>query len=467
MKQALRPYQNETLDAFNEIVDKGIKRVLTVSPTGTGKTTMFSKLASENQNSKKVLTVVHRTELVDQIAARYIQFGIEPQIISNEVSADDRFQVYIATIQSLAAMKYKVKADLIIIDECHHSPASTYLELWDRFPNAIIAGFTATPCRLDGKSFRGIYDQMINLYPISWFIERGYLVQPKHYVCYNMDLKEIPQRSGEFVRKKASEKSREPKVLANIVKSYQRYSHGKKAIVFANDLQHSNDIVRRFNEVGIPAAHIDGSMTGTERAKVVADYTSGKLLVLSNFDIVSEGFDVPDTDTVILARPTTSLSVFIQMIGRALRPMPGKTHAYILDCASCWKIHGFAGIDYPWALDANQQEIEEAIAENCKIPRKLKKGVREYSLPYELSDVDLIALNSQMDRLQLFDSLIKDYHDPMKAIQEYIGYLHIQGFYISEMEATHLINVLNKQDVFLTMDYFFPYMEPSIERLIA
>jgi superfamily II DNA or RNA helicase len=182
----LREYQTEGINKIFEAWDPSrlnLKNVLFQMPTGTGKTTVFSQIVLKaHRKNKNVLIVVHRTELVEQIAERLIDFGVSVGIISAGNKPLPEKEVQVATIQTLSRREYPL-ADIVIIDECHHSKADTYKKLWDIYPDARFLGVTATPVRLNGEGFSDLFDILIPLGKLSYFIENEYLVKIKHLVC--------------------------------------------------------------------------------------------------------------------------------------------------------------------------------------------------------------------------------------------------------------------------------------------
>ena len=318
----LRPYQNEGIKKIFEAWDPkrlNLMSVLFQMPTGTGKTTVFSEIVRKAQvKKKKVLIVVHRTELVEQIADRLTLFQVNAGIISANLKTTPDLDVQVATIQTLSRRE-KPPADIVIIDECHHSKAATYKKLWDIYPQARFLGVTATPVRINGEGFSELFDILIPLGKLSDFFDNGYLAPIKHLVCSIPDLSKVKQKMRDYDIKMLRNVMLDNSLMANLVESYQKYISGKKAIVFAVDIEHSKEIIKRYQEANIPAAHLDATTPKAERKEILQKFKNGEYLVLSNVDIVSEGFDVPDCEAVQLARPTKSLVLYLQQVGRCMR----------------------------------------------------------------------------------------------------------------------------------------------------
>lgn len=395
-KPTLRPYQ---LDYYNSVLSDfgSLQNLLMVLPTGGGKTTIFGQLTEHwFNNNKRVLVIVHRVELVDQVVETVQRFNLKCGIIASGYPRDYGQPIQVGMIQSLPD-NLPSGFDYIIIDECHHCVAGSYAKLWQAFPKAKKLGVTATPIRTDRKGFEDHFNKMIDLVSLPWLIKHGYLVKPKHYFCSNLG--NVSIHNGEYDFTEMSKIMREQRHIADVIESYQRYVPGKRAVVFAVDVNHSKLLAERFNEKGITAEHIDGEMPKEIRKAAVNRFKAGKTLVLCNFNIVSEGFDVPAIEAVILAKRSKSLSWYLQSIGRALRTDPNgkKKYGYVLDCASAYLDHGFAGIAYQWTLDADRDTLLESITKTNQFKRS-RSGEIESVLPTEeLIGVEMIAFSEEYD----------------------------------------------------------------------
>lgn len=445
----LIPYQKEYSSAVNLSFDSGTRTNIMVMPPGTGKTMTFSDLGHKwkTQRNKHVMYGVHRVELVDQIAQTLNRFGIEPSIIGGKSSTPDfKNPIQVGMIQSLGKLG-NWTPDYIVIDECHHSPANSYNKLWREYPKSKILGVTATPIRLDGKSFSDQYENMINLYPVSYFFKNGYLAKPKHYVCTSAN-NDFKIKDGDYDHVALAKEMRKDNRIVDVIEAYQKYTPGMRIIVFAVDVQHSKDLAERFNAAGIPAGHIDGEMPADERQRIVQMYRNGDIKALINYDIVTEGFDVPATEAVALTRRTLSLSFFVQSTYRALRPKsrtgdPGV--GYILDCCSSWLDHGPAGIDYPWSLIPDLDEFQRAIKRKRIIKAatrdpKAKDDSRGYE---EMKGIELNSLEQEMERLLIFESFLhqcieKRSTDFTEAVGLYKARLELMGLEMTSLDHDYI-----------------------------
>ena len=227
----LRPYQTEGIrdifDAWNPLT-QNLMNVLFQMPTGTGKTTVFSEIVRRARlRHKQVLIVVHRKELVEQIAERLAHFQVDAGIISGSIKPDKDKAVQVATIQTLSKRDYP-DADIVIIDECHHAKAETYKKLWDIYPDARFLGVTATPIRMNGEGFSDLFDILINSGKLSDFIKKNYLVKVRHIVGISPDLSEVKVKMNDYVQNELGEIMQNEQLMADLVDSYQREAARKK-----------------------------------------------------------------------------------------------------------------------------------------------------------------------------------------------------------------------------------------------
>lgn len=444
-------YNKHTLDFFD------FKQYLMlVMPTGTGKTTVFSSLVSHwLSQGYRTFIVVHRIELVDQIVQRLKSFGITAGILAGKYPVNLELPVQVGMIQSFDS-SINWYPDFVVIDECHHSVAASYSQLWEKFKKSKILGVTATPVRLDGKGFSDIYEEMLNLYPLSYFFDNNYLVRPLHYFCSNIDPRYLRVMSGDYSLSEQSRFLIGERAINNVVQVYQQYSPGKKGVVFAVNVEHSKMLVKRFNELGIKAAHLCGKVPDAERYDIVEKFKAGEYSILCNYDIVSEGFDVPDIDTVLLARRTKSLSTYIQSVGRCLRPdeKNGKKYGYVLDCAGQWLEFGFAGLDYPWSLDMNGEIVLETM-ERQKVFYKTSKGKVKpiYEDPNELIGHNLVAVDQDLIRIGHFEKYLYELEpnldlvgpaEAVEALYKFSDWMDLLGYKWKEVEVKYIERSLQK-----------------------
>jgi superfamily II DNA or RNA helicase len=395
MSVSLRPYQ---IESVNKILTELEKRdsVLLQMPTGTGKTTIFSEIIKkwsiDVYPGKRILVLVHRKELVTQIIDRLKQFGILAGRIQAGHNANLLLQIQVGLIQSLNnPQRLPDNISLIIIDEAHHTPSKSYRKLLNHYSikSPKVLGVTATPYRLSGESFKDLFDKLITSSSISKFIEDGWLSPIKHLATALPDFSSVRIRNKEFVEEDLDLILRSEKVMAELIESYKKYGENKKSIVFALNKAHSKDIVERFIKDGITATFIDSDTPHFERDKIVNSFKLGEFKILCNVNIFTEGFDCPDVEVVQLARPTKSFSLYLQQVGRVMRPLEGKRYGLILDNACLWKEHGLVTQSIKWSL--NGIEKKEQIS---KIATKNNKNIIQVEgiLPTEIIGLELVEI---------------------------------------------------------------------------
>lgn len=396
MADILRPYQEKILKNIFE--DFQLNNSLLVQmPTGTGKTSVFcvliKKWIKEYHPNKRVLVLVHRKELVDQIISRLKSYGILAARIQAGHETELTKQVQVGLIQSLKNTKrLPYNLSLIVIDEAHHTPSGSYRDILTHYEKSSpkILGVTATPSRSNGKGFSDLFDKLIVSDPIIEFISKGYLSPIKHLATSIPDLSSvrIDYRSNDFNEEDIEKIMRSEQIMAELIESYEKYAKNKKAIIFAVNKKHSIDIVNRFLEKGYSAKYLDSDTSKEEREQIVKDFKIGEYQILCNVNIFTEGFDCPDIEVVQLARPTKSLALYLQQVGRVMRPFPGKSFGIILDNASNWETHGLISSDFEWSLEKGG--IIKKENDNNKV---IKKSDIEF-ISHEMLGLDLYEVET-------------------------------------------------------------------------
>jgi superfamily II DNA or RNA helicase len=403
----LRPYQEKAINlVLNELTASN--SVLLQMPTGTGKTTVFASLVykwiASIEPKKRVLILVHRKELVDQILDRLKKFGIIAGRIQSGHEHNLIKQIQVGLIQSLNKQeKLPKNISLIIIDEAHHTPANRYRSILKHYSKDApkLFGLTATPYRLSGEGFNDLYDILVTSDSIKTFISNGYLSKIKHLSTTNIDLTKIKidYRKKDFVEKELEPLIRSDKVMADLVESYLKYAKDKKAIVFALNKTHSKDIVDRYNKIGIKAEYIDSDTPKTERDKIVDDFKKGSIKVLANVNIFTEGFDCPDVEVVQLARPTKSFGLYLQQVGRVMRPHDNKSYGLILDNACLWKEHGLITQDIVWKLTGNPELLADKGQKNLQVDED--GFIYETFIPDEVQGVEFEEISDPIEDIKI------------------------------------------------------------------
>jgi len=352
----LRQYQETALSKLRLSIGKGNKKILLVAPTGSGKTVIACALIRKATNkNNQVLFVAHRRELIKQCSKKLNDFDVEHGIIMALQAPNSYAKTQVASIQTLTARKDKPgfvlpSADIIIIDEAHRSTSKSFQTLIKNYPGAIVIGLTATPCRTDGKGLGNIYQDLIECESIKKLTDQGYLVPSKIVAPTIPDLEGIKIIGGDYEKRSLSSRMDNVKLIGDIVMHWEKYADNRPTVVFATSIAHSKHIRNIFRDSNISAGHIDGEMDELEREKQLDLLNQGKIKVLCNCQVLTEGWDEPKVSCVIIARPTKSYGLYLQMVGRSLRICPGKKDTLIIDHAGCVYEHGFPDDEPHWSL---------------------------------------------------------------------------------------------------------------------
>lgn len=364
MKISLRPYQQEFIDAVRNEFAHGHKRVVGVAPCGAGKTIMTGWMIRESvKRGKRSIFFVHRKELIEQTAKTFLALDIPFGIINANAPMTPDLPVQIASVQTLARRIDKIPApDFLICDECHHILANTYKTVLNAFPRAYLLGVTATPLRMGGVSLSDVFDAMVESLSVNQLIALGNLTKFEYIApASNIDLSKVKTVCGDFDNDQLEKVMSDTVILGNIVDNYTVFAGDKSAICYCVNVNHSKTVADAFNKADISAAHCDGNTPAIERAKIVSDFRNGKIKVLCNAELFGEGFDVPCCQAVILARPTQSLTLYIQQAMRPLRPDPDDPDkvAVIIDHVQNYLRHGMPNDEREWSLDINKEKKKQ------------------------------------------------------------------------------------------------------------
>lgn len=378
--------------------------VLVVAPTGYGKTCMFSSLAAQLQlGGLRVIILVHRHELIAQVSATLTRLEVDHGCIAPHYPDERDKQVQIASVFTLVRRLDHYEAPhLLIIDEAHHAVSkTTWGRIFSSWPNAARLGVTATPERLSGEGLHECFDELIIGPSVEQLIEQGHLSNYRIFAPPTSAAKGVHRRRGDYDRSELAEAMDRPTITGDAVDHYCRLSKGKRALVFCVSVKHANHVASDFSAAGFPSCSIHGGLRREEREDIVRQFSTGEITVLTSCDLVSEGFDLPAIEVAVLLRPTQSLALYLQQVGRALRPYPGKEYALILDHAGNTMRHGLPDDLHKWSLNGRQQREassgKEAIG--CRTCRVCFAAVRSgisicpycgYEWPIESREVEMV-----------------------------------------------------------------------------
>lgn len=372
----LRDYQQDGVTDIRDAYRSGKRSPLFVAPTGSGKTVLFAFIANgTSRKGNSVLILVHRQELVDQTCRTLRAFGVPHGVVAAGRTPDRTHAVQVASVQTLVRRLAQYRPDLIIIDEAHHGTAGSWRKVLDAYPHARVLGVTATPERLDGRGLGEVFDALVMGPQVRDLIRNGHLAPPLYFAPpQSADFSSIHIRGGDFAQDELAKVMDKASITGDAVEHYRRICQGAPAVAFCASVAHAQHVAEQFAAAGYRAGTIDGNMEREERRDIVRALGDGRLNVLTSCEIINEGFDLPIVVAAILLRPTMSLGLHLQQIGRVLRPAPGKTRAIILDHVGNLARHGLAEDTREWSLEgrrkkgkrkADEPEVEVFQCPNC------------------------------------------------------------------------------------------------------
>lgn len=362
---SLYDYQEEMVGRIDDAFRRH-RSVMVQMPTGTGKTVVLAAYIVRHVGGR-VLIVAHRRELVEQIERTVNRF-----FSSDVAAAAARSRIAVHSVQWLAHHYADVAEvpELVVVDEAHHAPARTYKEMWRRFPAARFLGLTATPCRMSRRALTDLFDVLLTADSVADFIRRGRLAR-FDFVTVSPDsnrlrvIKEFEKRGadGDFQTREMETALNNPSAVEWLCRCVQTYAPGRRGIVYAVSVAHARAIAAHYAAQGLRAAAISGMTPADLRRRLTADFREGRLDVLVNVDIFSEGFDCPETEFIQLARPTLSLSRYLQMVGRGLRTAHGKRPCVIIDNAGLCHSFGLPTRPRDWQAMFRGQHFSDSFSE--------------------------------------------------------------------------------------------------------
>lgn len=369
----LRDYQESCIQSLRSSYAHGHRAPLLVAPTGSGKTVMFSYIVQQAAlRDKRCMILVHRAELFEQVSEMLAEFNVPHGLIAAGRPMDRRAQNHVASVFTLTRRLEQIAPpDLVIADEAHHAIGGSSwgkcIAYWrEHNPKMHILGVTATPERLSGEGLGETFDDLI-LGPITGeLIESGALCRYRLFAPSTVDTSTMHMRAGDFARGDAQAAVDKPAIIGNVIEHYAKHLNGAPAVCFCVSVEHAEMMAERFRAAGFKSVCIDGSMDRHIRRKVIADLRRGAINVLTSCEVISEGLDVPGLHGAILLRPTWSLALHLQQIGRVLRPCAGKDAAIILDHVGNTRRLGLPDDPRNWTLAGNATGQREA-GENTAI----------------------------------------------------------------------------------------------------
>lgn len=328
----LRDYQQDLYDKTKNAFRSGNKRVLVCVGCGAGKSYIFAKMAQQTKGDVLVLT--HRQELRDQTARLFADNGINARIEMILTEAN-RLGQY-------------AKPALIITDEAHLSRSNSWMRVLDYYDTHTV-GFTATPVRLDGKPLGDIYNELVTGVSVRWLIEHKRLAPYEYFAPTAVETDGLRVQCGDYIIRDLEQLMTERAIYSDVLKSWERFAKGEKTIAYCVSVKHAKETAEMFSAAGYPAVEIDGATPPKKRAEIMQDFRDGKITVLCNVGIISEGVSIDDVSCCLLLRPTESHALFWQQGMRSMRYQPGKV-AKVIDCVGNYTRNPLFDADVEWSL---------------------------------------------------------------------------------------------------------------------
>lgn len=364
----LRPYQEELVAQIRAQYQAGHRSVLAVLPTGGGKTVIFSYI-TENAaaRGKKVLILVHRRELIRQTSTTLTSLGVSHGVIAASWKETNEL-VQVASVQTLARRFHKrtFDPDLIIIDEAHHAVAGTWEKILNYYSSAKLLGVTATPMRLDGRGLKDFFNVLVTGPSVKKLTEEKFLVEAR---CFSipqiLDRKKLRKVGGDFVAEEVVQTLEDLHVNGNAIKEYKKHCSGAPAIVFCVTKKHAETMAAKFRDAGFRSAFLHDGVKAVTRKGLIDYLGKGELDILTSVNVISEGTDIPVVTAAILLRPTESEAMYLQQVGRVLRPAKGKKRAIIIDCVGNVLKFGLPSDERNYTLEGKEKEEEAPPLKMC------------------------------------------------------------------------------------------------------
>ncbi len=421
----LRDYQKECLAAITAHYRAGLRRQLICLPTGSGKTVIFAEFPRYYHIKKQMLVLAHRAELLDQARDKIRNANPDLRIEIEQAGrvADPESQVVVASVPTLGhkGSKRLGRLDpdnifLIVVDEAHHATAETYKRVLKHFgvfdpeTRKLLVGFTATPKRGDGVGLDTVFQQIVYSRSLPEMIQAGYLSPVAGYrIETEVDLSRVKTRMGDFV---VSQLSRAVNVTHRndiIVDVFHSHLEGRQTLCFCVDVAHARSLAAAFKRDGVRAEAVSGDMDRSERMRILEDFSAGRIQVLANCMVLTEGYDEPSVEGIILARPTKSTLLYTQMIGRGTRLNPGKENVTVVDIVDVTREHGLTTLPGLFNLSSNfnleghtTDEAQKAIhwVETNRPWVSVDRAVSLSDLRYRCTKIDLFDLKTPPEVLR-------------------------------------------------------------------
>ena len=393
----LRAYQKQLISDIRKSVISGHKSIVSVLGCGGGKSVIQAEIAhSATDKENRVLFLVHRKELCEQITSTFTAQGVDMELCS------------VSMVQTVSRRLGQIpEPQIIITDEAHHSTANSYKKIYEAFPDALRLGFTATPCRLNAGGLGEVYEDLITSVSTQWLIENHYLSPYKYYSVKLADTSGLHIKAGDYKADEVAELMQNSEIYGETVKQWERLAKNKKTIAYCASVEAAEETAEQFRQAGYTAASLSGSTPKEQRTQIMQDFRDSKIMVLTNCELFGEGLDVPDCECTVLLRPTQSLTLYIQQSMRSMRYIPGKTAIIIDHVGNCY-LHGLPDDNREWTLEPKAKQANMVKIRECPMcfsvypPTKQKCPYCGYAAVKEIQrkekktvEIDLVEMQRQ------------------------------------------------------------------------
>lgn len=467
MNVQLRPYQQEALESIENFYAKGVNKQLVVLPTGAGKTVIFTHLPKQLNNALPMLILAHREELLVQAKEKLSwsnpELTVEIEQAENHAGYVDVVVASVPTLGREASERItKFPKDYfktIVIDEAHHAAAPTYRRILDYFSNPFTLGVTATPQRSDNTRLTDVFDEIVYYKTIVDLIQEGWLSRLVGYrIKTDTDISEVQTREGDYIAGQLEDTINTPQRNALIVASYMEICGTSKAIAFCAGVEHAHDLASSFTSANIAAEVIVGTTSSEQRQAILARFASGQTRVLVNVGVLTEGFDEPSVEAIILARPTRSTLLYTQIVGRGTRLFEGKEHCKVLDFADTTKGKKPLGLPsllgLPPDFDLNGQDLVDVASDYKKLeqfcPGEAVRVLSPEDITLAYQRIDLFMPPPPNEVVQQYSRFVwaevaeNDFHLAVDNNNSFRIYVDTLGRWVVEQSTRHLDKVETK-----------------------
>lgn len=441
----LRDYQEQAVNEIRDQIRNGHKKILLVLPTGAGKShTMGDITYKAIENGHKILSLMHRRQLVTQLTKIFEECGINSSMIMSGEDSNLGCKSQIATCQtyvrrlkidSIENNPFFVDASIVFIDEAHHVLSNTYQKILSNYKDKIVIGVTATPILASGVGMGKYFDVIVNPIQIHELIDQKFLVPGVYYGPSTPDLSKLKTMAGDYEKKGLNKLMNQPKLIGDVVENWLKIAGGLSTMVFAVKVDHSKALCQAFIDKGVSAEHLDAHAPDEVREETLWRFRNGDTQIICNVGLYTEGTDIPEIECIVLARPTKSLGLHLQMIGRGARPNKGKDQFTVLDHGGNIDRLGFYEDEIEWNLSGKEPGAKKKIVR--KEEKKIRtceecnflfigptcpqcgKTIKGYGKMIEAEEAELVELGKNRKKATMQEKLrfmqMAEYHRKMKG----------------------------------------------------